>query len=285
MQNRANKTGDAMANGLYQLLNIFGIILGVGIVIWSVLSIMGLIGFFAFKDTIFGLVVTEGNHFIASVPDRFLSYLDQSLLMAATLLVVGIPFIVILYLGLKLIFRFKSHGKFVGMTALILWLAGILLIFFTGIRIAKSFEETGSVSEKHLLKATSAETIYLRASEIETNGVERDYLMDIDHLELFTEDGELKIEGAPVINISRGDKFQMVIDRKARGLNDEDAEFNASTTIYNWSQNDSIIFLDKNFVIGEEALVRHQKVVVNIQVPYDKKLEVSPYLDRYIDEY
>jgi len=285
MQHKANKTGDAMANGLYQLLNIFGILLGITIVIWSILSIMGLVGFFAFKDTILGLAVTDGNHFIASVPDRFLSYMDQSFLTAAILLVIGIPFLVVLYLGLKLIFRFKSHGKFVGMTALILWLGGIVLVFFTGIRIAKSFEESGTVSDQHQLKPTQSKTIYLRASEMETSGKDREYLMDIDHLELFSEDGELTVEGAPVINITRGNNLKMTIDKKARGLNDDEAEFNAKTTEYNWTQNDSIIYLDRKFNIAEEALVRNQKVYVNIQIPYDKNLEVSPYLDRFIDEY
>ncbi|MBK3516045.1 PspC domain-containing protein [Carboxylicivirga marina] len=285
MQNRANKTGDVMANGLYQLLNIFGIILGVGIVIWSVLSIMGLVGFFAFKDTLLGLAFTDGEHLLASVPDRFLSYMDQSLLTAASLLVIGIPFLVVLYLGLKLIFRFKSHGKFVGMTALILWISGIVLVFFTGIRIAKSFEESGSVSKVHAFQPTSSETIYLRASEYEISSSDREYLMDIDHLELFSEDGDLIVEGAPIINISQGEKFQMIIDKKARGLNDDDAAFNAETTEYSWSQNDSVIYLDKKFVIAEEALVRNQKVIINIQIPYGKSIEVSPYLDRFIDEY
>lgn len=285
MQKRANKTGDAMANGLYQLLNIFGIILGVGIVIWSVLSIMGLVGFFAFKDTILGLAVTDGNQFLASVPDRFLSYMDQNLLMIAVLLVIGIPFLVILYLGLKLIFRFNSHGKVVGMTALILWLSGIVLVFFTGIRIAKSFEESGSVTAQQALNPSQSKTIYLKASEVEISNGEREYLWDMDHLEVFSEDGELMVEGAPVINISRGDKFQITIDKKARGLNERDAEFNAKTTQYEWVQNDSVIYLDRKFIIANEALVRNQKVYVNIQVPYDKNLDVSPYLDRFIDEY
>ncbi|MBR8535091.1 PspC domain-containing protein [Carboxylicivirga sediminis] len=285
MQQRANKTGDAMASGLYQLLNIFGIILGIGIVIWSVLSIMGLVGFFAFKDTIMGLAVSDGNHFLASVPDRFLSHMDQTLLSAATFLVIGIPFLVILYLGLKLIFHFKGHGKVIGMTALILWLAGIVLVFFTGVRIAKSFEQTGNVSEQHSLMASSAETIYLKPAATEANGNNRDYLMDMDHLELFSADGELIIEGAPVINITHGDRFQMTIDKKARGLNEEEAEFNAQNTVYNWSQNDSIVYLDKRFIIAEEALVRNQKVFVTIQIPYGKQLEVSPYLDRFINEY
>lgn len=285
MQNRASKTGDAMANGLYQLLNIFGILLGIIIVIWSVLSIMGLVGFFAFKDTIMGLAVTDGNHFLASVPDRFLSYMDQSFLMAAILLVIGIPFLVILYLGLKLIFRFKGHGKVVGMTALILWLSGIVLVFFTGIRIAKSFEETGTVSQQHALNATESKTIYLKPSEVELSNGDREYLWDMDHLELFSEDGDLIIEGAPVINIIRGDKFQITIDKKARGLNDDDAEFNAKNTEYSWVQTDSIIYLDRKFTIADEALVRNQKVYVNVQIPYDKNLDVSPYLDRYIDEY
>ncbi len=285
MQQRVNKTGDAMASGLYQLLNIFGILLGIIIVIGSVLFIMGLVGAFAFKDTILGLAVTDGSHFLASVPDRFLSHLDQTFLTASIFLVVGIPFIVILYLGLKLIFRFKGHGKVVGMTALILWLAGILLVFFTGVRIAKSFERSDTISEQHALQQSDSEVIYLKPTTNEVNSSSRDYLMDIDHLELFSEDGELMIEGAPVINISHGDRFQMIIEKKARGLNEEEARFNAQTTLYNWSQNDSVIYLDKKFVIADEALVRNQKVFVNIQIPYGKQLEVSPYLDRFIDEY
>ncbi|WP_430811737.1 MULTISPECIES: PspC domain-containing protein [unclassified Carboxylicivirga] len=285
MQNKANKTGDAMAKGLYQLLNIFGIILGVGIVIWSVLSIMGLVGFVAFKDTLLSLALTDGNHFIASIPDRFLSQMDQNLMMAAALLVIGIPFIVILYLGLKLIFRFNSHGKVVGTSALILWLAGIVLVFFTGIRIARSFEETETLSEQHALKSTTAQTIYLRPSEVKQHGAERDFLMDMDPLSAYSEDGAFKVEGRPIINIRRGDDFALSIDRRARGLNDEDAAFNARNTSYEWTQKDSVIYLDRSFKIADEALVRQQRVIVTIQIPYGKSLEVSPYLDRFIDEY
>jgi len=285
MQNRANKTGDAMANGLYQLLNIFGIILGIGIVIWSILSIMTLVGFFAFKDTILSLAITDGNHFLASIPDRALSHMDQILLSSAVLLLIGIPFLVILYLGLKLIFRFKSHGKVIGMSALILWLSGIILVFFTGIRIAKSYEERGNFTQEHVLQATEANTVYLRASNSESNSIDREYLFDIDNLEMFTVDGELSVEGAPIINIRRGEPFQISIDKRARGLNEVDADFNAKMTHYNWSQNDSIIYLDKHFVVGDEALVRQQKVYINITIPHDKKLEVSPYLDRFIDNY
>lgn len=285
MQNRASKTGDAMANGLHQTLSVFGVILGIGIVIWSVLSIMGIVGFFAFKDTILGLIVSDGNQFITSVPDRFIAHMDQAFLTASLLLIIGIPFLVVLYLGLKLIFRFRSNGKVIGMTALILWLAGIFIMFFTGIRIAKSFEATGSISKQQTLKTTESSTIYLKPSSQEIITGDRDYLMDIDHLELFTIDGELQIEGTPVINISRGDQFKMKVDKRARGYNNDDAVFNAETTDYNWSQNDSIIYLDKVFLIGDEALVRQQKVYINIQIPYGKSLEVSPYLDRFIDEY
>ncbi len=285
MQNRASKTGDAMANGLYQLLNIFGILLGVLIVIWSALTIMSLAGLFAFKDTILSLIMTDGNEFITSVPDRFIAYQDQTMLSVAALLIIGIPFLVILYLGLKLIFRFKGHGKVIGMSALILWLSGVVLALFTGIHVAKGFEETGTDKQQHSLNDPYGETIYLRESSRHLSGGDREYLWDMDHLEVFAIDHELKIEGSPVINISRGDEFKITIDKRARGLNEEDAVFNAKTTIYNWTQKDSILFLDRQFTIGEEALVRMQKVYVNIQIPFDKHLEVSPYLDRYIDEY
>ncbi len=285
MKNRANKTGDAMANGLHQLLNIFGVILGIGIVIWSIISIMTLVGFFAFKDTILSLAITDGNHFLTSIPDRALSHLDQVLLSSSILLLIGIPFLIILYLGLKLIFRFKSHGKAIGITALVLWLTGIALIFFTVIRIVKGFEKNGSIVNELVLDSTQASTIYLDALNTESRTGNREYLMDIDNLEMFTLDGDLSIEGAPVINIRRGDIFKISIDKRARGYTKNEAEFNAENTVYNWSQNDSIIYLDKRFFVGDEALVRQQKVYVNIQIPHNKKLEVSPYLDRFIDEY
>jgi len=285
MQNRAHKTGDTMANVLHQVLHIFGIVLGIGIVIWSVLSIMTLVGVFAFKDTILGLAVSDGHHFLASIPDRVLAHMDQVLLSIAVFLLVGIPFLVILYLGLKLIFRFKSHGKIIGMSALILWLSGIVLVFFTGLRIAKSYEKTGSITEEHMLKPSASETIYLRVSDSETQSGNRDYLMDINHLEMFSNDGELWVEGEPVINIRRGEPFKVSIEKRARGMNETDAVFNAKTTDYTWSQNDSIIYLDKRYFIGEEALIRNQKLYINIQIPQEKRLEVSPYLDRFIDEY
>ena len=285
MQSRANKTGDAMADGLRQFLNIFGIILGIGIVIWSILSIMALVGFFVFKDTVLSLVITEGNLFLTSLPDRILSFSDQILLSSSVVLLAGIPLLVILYLGLKLIFRFKGPGKIIGLSAFAVWLSAVVLLCFTGMHLVKSYEEEGSVTNEYLLKPTEADTIYLRVADTASRTADREYLMDIDRLELFAQDEHLSIEGAPIIKIERGDRVKLNDSKHARGYTDPDAEFNARNTAYAWSQNDSIIYLDKCFFVGSEALVRQQKVYVNIQIPHDKKLEVSPYLDRFINEY
>ncbi|MCU4177439.1 PspC domain-containing protein [Carboxylicivirga sp. N1Y90] len=284
MQQRMNKTGDAMATGLHSVLNVFGTILGIGIVLWSVLCIMIIVGVIVLKDAMPGLALSEGNFFITTVPDHFLSHLDQLLATIAVLLLVVIPFLVILYLGLKLIFRFKTNGKVIGMSALGLWLAGLVLLFFTGLRVAKSFSDSGSITETHQLQTTSAETVYLRVAN-NTTPVDQEYLADVDNLELSLADEQLLITGDPHINIIRGDDFSIKITKKARGLNDKAAEFNAVNTEYFWEQKDSVIYLDKIFNLGDEALMRKQKVYIDIEIPENKSLEVSPYLDRLIDNY
>ncbi|MCU4166134.1 PspC domain-containing protein [Carboxylicivirga caseinilyticus] len=283
MQNRMNKTGDAMANGLNAVLRVLGTILGIAIVLWSVLSIMVLTGVLVLKDSMPGLASSVGNFYITNVPDYFLSHLDLTLFNIAAGLLIGIPFLIILYLGLKLIFQFKSNGKIIGMTALGLWLAGLVLLFFTALRVVKGFEDEGTMSETHQLMDTSAEAIYLKVGNDSKPFGNKEYLLEINNLELSSLDGKLIIEGDPRINLTRGDKFEITITKKARGINEEEAEFNANSTEYYWAQNDSIIYLDRTYMLGDEALARKQEVVVNIEIPHNKKLEVSPYLDRLIN--
>ncbi len=285
MQNRMNKTGDVMANGLHAVLKIIGTILGIGIVLWSVLCIMIIAGVLILKDAMPFLADSVGNLYITNVPNYFLSQVDQTLATIGIMLVLGIPFLVILYLGLMLIFRFKSNGKAIGLAALGLWIAGLLLLFFTALHIVKGFEDAGSVSEHHKLESTTSNTVYLKVANKDNYSGNKEYLFDLNDMELSLQNGKLIVEGDPQINISRGDDFSIHITKNARGLNEEEAEFNATSTEYFWAQNDSIIYLDRTFSLSDEALIRQQNVNVNIQIPHNKSLQVSPYLDRLIDDY
>nr|WP_321453736.1 PspC domain-containing protein [uncultured Carboxylicivirga sp.] len=283
MQQRMNKSSDTMANVLNSILRVLGIILGIGIVIFSVLFIMTLTGVLVLKDAMPGLAHSNGNLVVTTLPYHLFSHLDQLLFSIAAGLLILVPFFIILYLGLKLIFQFKSNGKVIGMLALGLWLSGLVLLFFTGLKVVKSFEEKGTITETHQLQETSAETVYLKLGNDDRNFGNKEYLFEINNLELSALNDKLIIEGEPTINVNKGDKFEVSITKTARGMNEDDAEFNAQTTEYYWAQNDSIIYLDRTYVIGDKALARKQEVYINIEIPYNKKLIVSPYLDRFIN--
>lgn len=285
MQSRMNKTGDVMTNGLNNVAVVLGTILGIAIVLFSIISIMTIVGVLVLKDAMPGLADSVGNFYITNFPNYFLSSFDQTLFSISVGLLVGIPLLVILYLGLKMTFRFKTNGKVIGMSALGLWLAGIILLFFTSIKVVKGFEDTGSTTETIELKESQSETIYLEVRDDNRNNGYKDYLFEIKNLELYRQDGNLLVEGSPKITISKGDDFKVSITKKARGANEHEAEFNAQSTSYYWAQNDSILYLDKIFTLNEEALVRRQNVYVDIQIPYNKEVQVSPYLDRLIENY
>ena len=283
MQQGMNRTGDVMSKGLNAVLRVLGVIIGIAIILFSVLTIMTLTGVLVLKDAMPGLANSVGNFYITNVPNYFLSHLDQTLFSIAAGLLLIIPFLVILYLGLKLIFQFKTNGKVIGMTALGLWLSGLVLLFFTSLRVVKGFEDEGIVTETHQLTDTQAKTIYLKVGNDSKYTGDKEYLFEMNNLELSALNGKLIIEGDPKINLTRGDKFEVSITKKARGISDEEAEFNAKSTEYYWAQSDSIIYLDRTYLIGDEALARKQEVYINIEIPENKRLEVSPYLDRLIN--
>jgi phage shock protein C len=284
MQQGLNKTGDAMANGLRATLRVFGVILGLGLTIFSFIGLIALVLIFAFQNALFGLVISEG-HFISELPLKLLSSMDMLLGSIGILLLVAIPMMLILYLGLKLIFRFPSQGPALGIVGLVLWLAGLVLLIFTGMRVLKSFETSNTYTEEKVLNEVPSTTIYLETLDSMTPPGDRDYLTRMDEVKLYSLDGELYIEGQPEIRITRGDELKIMIEKRARGSNADDAAFNAQYTEYFWQQKDSVIHLDRYFTLGDQALIRKQKVYVTIQVPHDKQLEVSPYLDRIISDF
>lgn len=282
MQTRMNRTGDVMANGLNAVLKVLGAILGVGIVLWSLLMIMAMVGFVAFRDTLLGLIISEGEQYITDLPNMLLSGADQLLLTIAAGLLIGIPLLAFLYLGLKLIFRFPSNGKLLSIIGLTLWLAGVVMSVYVALRIIESYRATGSTNETVQLAPSSSSTIYLKASESNRFDKGFDYLFDIDDLEAVLSDEEIKIQGEPRIELQQGNSFKMELKKTARGSNEEIALINANAIEYNWLQQDSVLYLDRLFTMGKEGLARKQVLSISITCPENSSFDIDPSLQRFI---
>lgn len=104
------------------------------------------------------------------------SSLQTSLAITSTLLVLGIPLIMLIYAGVKMLFRIRHNSRIMNISALGIWLVGIILGGITAVYILSNFKNSYSdTSEKEILMKKD-QTLWLKAEESTTNVIWEDFL-------------------------------------------------------------------------------------------------------------
>jgi phage shock protein PspC (stress-responsive transcriptional regulator) len=199
---------------------------------------------------------------------------------------IGLPVLGILYLGLKLIFKFKISDRWFWLGAIGLWIISIVLFFYLLVSNIKSLSEEGSKSITMGLNLKSYKTLYLQTNPNADN---------IDDLKTFFETGEdneyylskeKKIYGRPKLIIDKSSKDESFIDldKSARGSDYDEASENAMAIQYDAMQKDSIIMFDPYFSISEKNLWRAQKLDVKLKVPIGTKIYIDKNLDKLLED-
>jgi len=80
---------------------------------------------------------------------------DQSLAMIGIALVTGIPLLMLVYIGSRLIFRFKAKSRFVGIPAFGLFLAGLVFCAVSGLHIMKNFSQSATSQKTEKLSSVN----------------------------------------------------------------------------------------------------------------------------------
>ena len=125
--NFLNEFGNRLWEILRIVLIVLGYIIGIGIIFIAFVSLAVLI------VSLLSSLGMHLPHFLEfSYPWFSETIISESkLLLIGTSLIIGIPLIVIIYTGIKLIFKIPGKEKAAGITALIVWLIGILMVVFS----------------------------------------------------------------------------------------------------------------------------------------------------------
>ncbi len=275
---------DIVSSGLRNSGNILSVIVGLFLSVISFIGLISMVVIMLFLNSSLGEIIPD-SRFVYELPHRLLHPDNIALFSLSTGVLAGIPLMVIFYLGLKLIFRFTSNALAIGLIALGLWFAGLALFSYETFNYVKSYKETANITIENELQAITSDTLYINSLKNSRVFRGADYLMEIKRIDLYAaNDGQLIIEGKPQIFITRGDRLKITINKKARGLNENDAVRNAEYTEYFWQQNDSIILLDKFFTLGDQAFIKNQEVTITLQIPTNISVKVSPDLEYLVTE-
>lgn len=261
----------------------------IGVFFGGLLILVGFVGLIAF---LVSLLV--GNTVIHSDAGSLNSNADLSGLLGFVVspgvvsisillivLLVGIPLLAILFIGTKMVFRYKTNNKLIGLGAFGIWLVALVSMIAISVGQVSNFSQKNSISSGKQLNCPDCKTLYLEIeSTAETMNTEDN--VHFDEITVVELDNKKVLAGNPVLRIEQTDAsdFSVVVRKQARGKNPEEVQQNLDQTQYNMVSRDSTLVFDRYFTIGNQTKWRSQEVQITVKVPVGKMVHLGKNLDK-----
>jgi hypothetical protein len=195
-------------------------------------------------------------------------------------LLVGIPLLAVLFVGTKLVFRYKTNNKLIGLGAFGVWLVALVtMLAITAGQVGNFSQKNTSTSAKSLAGPTFKTLTIELATTPER--VENDENIRIEDFAVVKRNGENVLAGNPTLRIepTTAPDFSVVISKQARGKNTAEIQNNLNNIQYDFTSKDSTLVLNRFFILGSQAKWRKQEVVITVKVPAGKQVHLGKDLD------
>ncbi|MCF8368591.1 MAG: PspC domain-containing protein [Bacteroidales bacterium] len=245
---------------------------------------------FGFGQDIF---IVDSELVFVSFPalvDFFLGSVGSSLLFKpAFFMLIGIPVFMIVYAGVKLIFGI-DRTRFVGITALNLWILALIVTGYYGFKVFKSFSNSGVYVQSQTVQPAPDNLIWLDVNE--NDKFERYYryneYVEIDESNMIiTNDENDFFYGIPKLEIvkSHNDKAEVEVFFRARGKSGFQAEERAKMTKFDYVVSEGNITFDRFFKLDDNEVWRDQQVDIVLKLPVGYYVYLSENMYSILNEY
>jgi hypothetical protein len=209
---------------------------------------------------------------------------EMNLATLGIFLLVGVPLLMIIYKGVRLIFKIKERNRIISITASILFLIGISLSVYVAFDIAQDFQTPAKQIQKVTLQTPARNILYVQTDlkdKYDMDEEDEDDNVDIKFGNSHTKIARLNDDGfsfsSPEFDVvpSKTDNFELVLIRTARGSSKKVAYERAGNFTYQFSQNDSILNLSNFFELSKNEKWRAQDLKILLRVPVGKQVFLS----------
>lgn len=279
--------GDVTYNVFKVILKVFVVAIGLILIISGFFGLLGFI-----SSLVIGHSFVEGWPLIwgpeIHMPGFFNHFVDPGTVtfgMIAIGLLTGIPLLAMLFIGTKLVFRYKTNNTAIGLSMVGVWLIALVALVVVSAGQVGNFKSRSSITENKTISCDSCQTLYLKLAEDKYEDyAELDF--DINDFKVMIVDGENVMLGEPQLDVvkSGSDNFTITIKKMARGRSRESAKDAAEDIIYNYELKDSTLFFDPYFLLDEDGKWRDQDVSITIKVPEGKAVYLGENLIKIIHD-
>lgn len=265
--------------------SVFKLILKVVVVIVGVVLILS--GFFGLLGMISSMVI--GNSIVQGwpmvwgpeihFPEFFNYFVDQGTVtfgLIAVAILAGIPLLALLYIGTKMVFRYKSNNTAIGLSMLGVWLVSLIALAVVSASQIGNFKGEASTVVSNTISCDTCQTLTLKMAEDKyADYAELDW--DLNNFKAVVVNGDEVLLGQPRLDVEKSgsNNFAITIKKYSRGKNRDEARDFTTEMIYNYTVQDSTMLFDPYFFLGKDSKWRNQEVEITLKVPEGKAIYLS----------
>jgi hypothetical protein len=222
----------------------------------------------------------DGQSLSYSIKDlmRVIFNNDNQLMLTAIglFLLIGIPLLMLIYKGLRVMLNIKHKNRIFSTVASVLFIIGLVIISYVSVSMKKEFEYREKIAEKICIPI-SGNTLCLRS---ETNSSENSEEEEEETSLVFSKNTFVQINDSSILlgNIhfdvvkSTDDSFRLRVTRLARGENAKQAYGRAKQIDYHYTLTDTTLVLPRYFASGSFNKYRGQQINLRLYVPVGKSI-------------
>ena len=214
---------------------------------------------------------------------------QNSLAWATLVLFLGIPVIALITWIVRRMIRVKSKSPYLGYSFASLWIIGLICALMLAAAIARSYSAKSGIEEKQDIVQPSKGKMLVKVSNDRGNyydvswmGIHRNDWNDDDALFYGISEDSVLVRTVQVRVVKSADAdYHVKLVKFSHGKSPAIARANAQRISFQGQQQDSILTLPNGFVLTSGMKYHNQQVLVILEVPVGKKIE----LDRGIRDY
>lgn len=273
---------DTLGTIILTIFKIIGKFIGVILMFVAAVTLISLvIGAFSIGSLEF---IGFDSDFPIYQPFFYDSIIPYWLLMICTFLVVGIPFLILFVLGLRILSsNVKQFSKATSLTLFGIWLAAVLALVFTGIEFGTTKAAGGNKIESIDLTAVANDTITLKMVKSDDLYFQYNNYSN-NNVEVIYQDEKKKLSSTDVyIDVEKSDsnKAYLQIRKYSEGRNKLKATKNAEEISYNYTIKNNEILLDAYFISEYKNAFKDEDVYIKLFIPNN----VTVYFDNSTRSY
>ena len=166
---RIDSFGEVVGSVLRVVLRVVVLLFGAALIIGGIASLIGFITSMAIGHSFmhggpwnFGW---DSNVDMSALLNNFVSPGAYTISLIAISILVGIPILLVLFIGTKLLFRYKTNNRMIGLGTFGLWLAALIVLIFVAVNQVSNFGKQTSQTVTQKVDCTQCKTLYLETAD------------------------------------------------------------------------------------------------------------------------